>query len=182
MESLVQGYAPSLRKIIGWRPSLGRGCNAQGTCKEPSRRDFGWVMGPLHSGTLHPDGVILLAPEPGLSLQGAEQALGQPWELPGGAEQDAFMRRGSPSLHSLEAPFSLSSKPQSPTPSFSFLPASCSLFTAVETRRDQITQFRKALSVPGPLQFSQKLSPAPLLFPLSREEADAQAGEDICPV
>lgn len=58
--------------------NLGEGVTPTERAKSPPGGNWDGA-GPLHSGTLHPDGAILLAPEPGFGLQGAEQASEQPW-------------------------------------------------------------------------------------------------------
>lgn len=94
-----------------------------GRCAEalPGLGVGGWgqVLGPLRPGTLYPGRVIVLAPEPGLCLRGAEQALEHPWGLPGGGEREAFMGRRSPLVHGVKAPLS----PPAPGPSHLFLPS-----------------------------------------------------------
>lgn len=97
--------------------------------------------GPLHSGTLRPDGAILLAPEPGLGLQGAEQALEQPWrclvEVSGSLPEEEFAILP---VWRLFFPRQLP-PPSQPTPSSSSSGSPPPFFIAVETRGAQITQF-----------------------------------------
>lgn len=66
--ALRPGVPSELEKNHQVETHLGKGvCNAQGTCRA-LQEGIGVGPGPLHSGTLPPEGVILLAPEPGLCL------------------------------------------------------------------------------------------------------------------
>lgn len=117
--ALVQG-CPRARERPGRNQAWERYVQCPGNVLKPSRGGgwgMGQVLGPLRQGH-SPSRVILLAPEPGLCLEGAEQALEHPWGLPGGGEREAFMGRRSPLARGLKGPLS----PPAPGPSRSLLP------------------------------------------------------------